>query len=288
MNPTKKPKRKIPIVTVIIPTYKRAQLVPRAIESVRRQSVADLEILVIDDCSPDDTESVVRAIADERIRYIRHSQNRGLPSVRNTGIRAARGKYIAFLDDDDEWRQDKIEKQLIMARQYDAVLCGALVNGTRIKLHPRATVTLDDLRRGNPFDPSGLLVKTRILKKVMFDEQLRQGEDWDAFIRLAQCCSIGYVAEPLVLYSDGGHQRMTNEAKHKTGPELETRTAILKKHRSFFGNWWFRYYFADTLMSYLDKRRSKLAMVIYAVKRCGIAAVLAVMGHKVWRHIRQG
>ena len=128
-----------PLVTVIIPTYRRATLLARAIEHVRRQTYRNLEIIVVDDGSPDSTGDVVRtnAAQDSRIRYVRHERNKGLPAARNTGIRAATGEYIAFIDDDDEWRADKIERQLRAMGDCDAVLCIALSNGRPLRLHER-------------------------------------------------------------------------------------------------------------------------------------------------------
>lgn len=274
-----------PLVSAIIATYKRAGLVSRAIESVRRQTYSNLEIIVVDDGSPDNTESVVRAIPDERIRYLRHDKNRGLPAGRNTGIRAAKGEYIAFLDDDDEWRADKIERQLRFIEKYDAVLCGVLVDNWRLSIHPHPTISLDDLRRGS-FEPSGMLVKAAVIKELLFDENLRQGEDWDAFIRIAERYTVGYDPEPLLLYSDGGHVRMTNEAKEMTPSELEKRTAILHKHRRFFGEKWFNYHVAGTFISHIGSRRNKLSSIIYAIKRCGLRPVIAVLVDKVRRYIR--
>ena len=274
-----------PLVSAIIATYKRADLVPRAIESVRKQTYPNLEIIVVDDGSPDNTESVVRAIPDERIRYIRHEKNKGLPAGRNTGIRAAKGEFIAFLDDDDEWRADKIERQLRTVRDYDAVLCGVLVDGWRLSIHPRPTISLEDLRRGS-FEPSGMLIKADVIKELLFDENLRQGEDWDAFIRIAQRYTIGYDPEPLLLYSDGVHARMTNEAKEMTPSELEKRTAILHKHREYFRENWFKYHVADTFISHISSRQDKLRSIGYAVKRCGILPVMAVMVDKVRRYVR--
>jgi glycosyltransferase involved in cell wall biosynthesis len=274
-----------PLVTAIIATYKRAALVPRAIESVRNQTYSNLEIIVVDDGSPDDTESVVRAIPDERIRYIRHEKNKGLPAGRNTGIRAAKGEYIAFLDDDDEWRADKIERQLKSIRNYDAVLCGVLVDNWRLSIHPRSTISLDDLRRGS-FEPSGMMVRAALIKRLLFDEALRQGEDWDAFIRIAQHGTIGYDPEPMLLYSDGGHARMTNEAKDMTPAELEKRTAILQKHRDFFGSRWFNYHVAGTFISHIGSRRNRLRSIGHAIQRCGVGPVVAVMADKVRRYVR--
>ena len=274
-----------PLVSVVIATYKRSGLVPRAIESVRKQTYRNVEILVVDDGSPDNTRAVVESIPDDRIRYIRHEKNKGLPAARNTGIRAAQGEYIAFLDDDDEWREHKLERQLQAIEHYDAVVCGALINGRPRSVHDRPDVTLDDLRNYIP-DPSGLLVKASVIRDLLFDESLREGEDWDAFIRIAQRHTIGFIEEPLVLYNDGGHQRMTNEATDQTGPELEKDTAVLDKHRHLFGEKWFRYHLARKLTSHIHSRRNKLHCIGYAVRRCGIVPVAAVMADKIRRQIR--
>jgi glycosyltransferase involved in cell wall biosynthesis len=277
----------VPLVSAIIATYKRAGLVPKAIESVRRQTYRNLEIIVVDDESPDNTRDIVQAIPDDRIHYIRHEKNKGLPAGRNTGIRAATGEYIAFLDDDDEWRGDKIERQLRLIREkgYGAVLCGVLVDGWRLSIHPHPTISLDDLRRGS-FEPSGMLVKAAVIKELLFDENLRQGEDWDVFIRIAERYTVGYDPEPLLLYSDGGHVRMTNEAREMTPLELEKRTAILHKHRQFFGEKWFNYHLAGNFISHIGSRRNKMSSITYAIKRCGLRPVFAVLIDKVRRYVR--
>lgn len=271
----------IPTISVVISTYKRAGLVPRAIQSVLQQTYQDFEIIVVDDCSPDNTREVVMAIPDKRILYLRHDINKGLPAGRNTGIDASRGMYVAFLDDDDEWHPEKLEIQLKAIEGHDAVLSGALINNTRVKLHSRIIVTVDDLRKGNEFDPSSLLAKTSVLRDLRFDESLRQGEDWDAFIRIAQKYSIGYVAEPLLLYNDGGHERMTNQAKNLSILELENRMPVIHKHRSFFGPYWFRYHVADTYLAYIATRQNKVAVIRYAVARCGILPVLSALWRKL-------
>lgn len=269
-----------PKVSVIIPTYKRAHLVTRAIASVRNQTFQDFEIIVVDDCSPDDTKSAVMAVGDPRIRYLRHERNKGLPSGRNTGIAAAHGEYIAFLDDDDSWLPEKLERQLHVVDGYGAVLCGALINGEYIKIFRGKEVSLDDLRKGNEFDPSSLLVDASILRQVGFDESLRQGEDWDAFIRLAQVCRIRYLAEPLLLYDDGDHERMTNAAKQLSVPDLEARMPVLHKHKAFFGPFWYRFHIADTYLSYIAVRKGKFQMVRVAARRCGWLPVAVVFWRK--------
>lgn len=281
-----------PLVSVVIPTYNRGSLIARAIASVRRQTYTRLEILVIDDGSSDRTASVVAGIPDPRIRYVRHERNKGLPAARNTGVRAARGECVAFIDDDDEWREDKLERQVQALAKYDAVLCTGVANGYPLRVHRRRTVGLRDLRRGS-FNPSGLLAKVSVLREIPFDESLRQGEDWDAFIRIAHRYTIGWLREPLLYYNEGVHDRMTNEAKALSGPALERRAAMLHKHRAFFGERWFRYHLAETLLSYIATRPDRLAILRYARRRCGLLAVAAVLADKagrfvsrrVWKHL---
>ena len=108
-----------PLVTVIIPTFNRASVVGRAIRSVLRQTFPNWELLVVDDASTDGTEREVRSYSDKRVKYIRHTQNRRISAARNTGIRAAQGGYVSFLDDDDEWLPEKLAKEVEVLRNSD-------------------------------------------------------------------------------------------------------------------------------------------------------------------------
>ncbi len=278
----------LPLVTAVICTYKRAGLVTRAIKSVQEQTYPNIEIIVVDDASPDNTREVVAQIGDPRIRYIRHDTNKGLPAGRNTGIRAANGDYVAFLDDDDQWKPAKLERQIevLEGAPVDAVLCAASVNNRGIRRHHSQYVSLNDLRKGNEFLPgSGLVARTRILREVWFDEAIGHGEDWDALIRIAGRYCIGYLDEPLYDVSDAGHERMTNAAKNMSVAALEARMRVLVKHRAFFGEYWFRYHSARTLLSYFWNRAEKSKHLFYTVRRCGLLAVVAVLAAKVRRKV---
>ncbi len=101
-----------PLVTIIISTYNRVSVLKRAVLSAVNQSYKNLEILIVNDASTDNTAVVVNSIEDQRVKYICHEKNKGLASVRNTGIKNASGEFITFLDDDDEWLPEKIAKQL--------------------------------------------------------------------------------------------------------------------------------------------------------------------------------
>jgi glycosyltransferase involved in cell wall biosynthesis len=102
-----------PLVSVVVPCYNRARLIPRAVKSVQEQNFESLEIVLVDDGSSDDTVGVVERLktTEPRIRFLRHERNRGEAAARNTGVKNARGRYIAFLDSDDEWLPGKLKCQ---------------------------------------------------------------------------------------------------------------------------------------------------------------------------------
>lgn len=248
-------------VSVVIPTFNRADLLGTALASVLKQSYPAYEIVVVDDCSTDGTRQVVEAFRDGRIRYIRHERNRGGSAARNTGIRAAIGDYIAFLDDDDEWEPNKIEVQLRALENWDAVLCTSnVVHGGLRRYRDRKQVTLEDLRRGE-FTSGGtgvLMARADMLKETMFDEELPRYQDWDLFIRLAKVCRIGYLNEPLVRYNGGGHARITNRIANLPIAELERWLRMVEKHQEFFGPKWFRRHMCRAMLFGLKHRNDRL------------------------------
>src|SRR6202162_5963963 len=105
-------------VSVVIPTYNRAYIIGEALESVLTQSYLDFEIVVVDDGSTDDTPEIIQAFQDERIRYIRLERNLGCSAAYNSGIAAATGELICFLDSDDIWRPDYLERQVAFLNRY--------------------------------------------------------------------------------------------------------------------------------------------------------------------------
>lgn len=266
-----------PLVSVVIPTRNRSSLLLRAINSVRNQTYTNLEIIVVDDASDDDTEFVVRAVGDPRIRYIRHHLQKGASAARNTGIREATGVFIAFLDDDDEWLPVKTEIQLAAIGNFAAVLCSCTGAPKRDKDHKRE-VRLSDLRRG-PFARGGtgvLFARTEILKKTLFDETLPMGQDWDLFIRLAQQYRLIYLDMPLLLYNNGSHQRITNAVAEMGVSQLEHRFAVLHKHREFLGGWYARHLGAMLLYG-IKYRSDKLVHLWYTIRRCGMASTFRAL-----------
>jgi len=279
-----------PLVSVVIPTHERAQLLKRAIQSVLAQSYSRLDIIVVDDASRDNTREVVEQFRDSRIRYIRHQTNKGGSAARNTGVRAATGEYVAFLDDDDEWESDKTEEQLKLLGRYDAVICTSNLNADNLhKLRNIKEVTLDALRKGQ-FTAGGtgiLMVRADIIKDMLFDETLPRGQDWDLFIRLAQRNAIGYLNKPLVRYNEGQHARISNRIKNVPVQEIEKRSVVLEKHKEFFGRRWYKRHVAGWLLYGIKHRDRKWQHLAYTIRKCGIGAVVYALADRVQQKLTE-
>jgi len=189
-----------PKVSVIIPTYNRAELLPRAIKSVLEQTYQDFEIIVVDDGSTDNTEEVIKEFQeqDKRIKYIKHDKNKGGSAARNTGIKAARGEYIAFQDSDDEWLPEKLEKQMKVFKnalpEVGVVYTGFLrIKNGKENYIPSSWVIKkegnihDELLRGNFVTTQSIIIRKECFKKAgMFDEKLPRLQDWELVIRLSK------------------------------------------------------------------------------------------------------
>jgi glycosyltransferase involved in cell wall biosynthesis len=198
-----------PTVSVVIPTYNRAHLLVRSIQSVLNQSYQDFEIIVVDDGSTDNTEEVIKSFNDERVKYIRHEGNKGNAAARNTGIKVAKGEYVAFQDSDDEWLPKKLEKQVNLLRSlpetFAVVYSGfyKIVDGEKFyipssEIYPREGNIHSSLLKGNFIGtPSILVRKSALLCVGFFDEKLPRLVDWDLVIRLSKKYQFKLIDEPL-------------------------------------------------------------------------------------------
>jgi glycosyltransferase involved in cell wall biosynthesis len=199
----------VPLVSVIIPAHNREALIDRAVDSALRQTIADLEVLVVDDASSDGTVARLEARpADRRLRLLRHAVNRGAAAARNTGIAAAQGEFVAFLDSDDEWLPEKLERQLacLATAPEDVLLC---CSGYWMMRERSREVTAripqkrgswrDTLLDGCTLSPgSTALIRRRAFEiHGLLDESLRRLEDWDWLLRYAARHDLVLVPEPL-------------------------------------------------------------------------------------------
>lgn len=227
-------------VSVILPTYNRACLLGRAMKSILAQTYSNLELLIIDDASTDNTESVVKGFQDNRVRYIRHMRRQGGAAARNTGINASSGELIAFQDSDDEWLLEKLEKQVGKLQRNSSigvVFCGfAKWNGKVTAYVPQKSINIIDgdissqILKGNFVGTPTMLIRREVLKRSgLFDRNLPRLQDWELVIRLAGICRFCFINEPLVMVYET-HERISNNQQAL----VIAMEYILSKHNDKF------------------------------------------------------
>lgn len=218
--------RNDPLFSVIIPTYERGDLLAAAVDSVLAQTVEDFECIVVDDASP---SGVDLAISDSRVRVIRHEENRGATCARNTGLALARGRYVAFLDDDDVWTPRRLEYALEGLARAPISIChrGSFGGG------PSRNRTLNgDVSHEILDDLTPHLGQTACLRSValLLDERFTACEDVDWWLRMSRVGSVSTVPEIGMLYRDHGRLRNRNGAPARLlGSHL-----LLAVHNDYF------------------------------------------------------
>jgi glycosyltransferase involved in cell wall biosynthesis len=244
--PVTERRRAAPAVSVVLPTYRRPDLLERAMASVLAQTFGDWELLVIDDNglgteAQRATEAFLRRFAAEpRVVYVPHEVNLGACAARNNGIQAARGRYVAFLDDDDAWYPTKLARQVACFEEADPavalVYCGfrRVVDGT-----PGQVVVPDgsghvwrNLLKRNGIGSTSLVLcrRTALLEVGGFDERLPSKQDIDLYIRLAARFPFAWLGEVLL-----DKHRHTGEAIGKNyDGVVRANTLFYDKHRSLF------------------------------------------------------
>ena len=217
------------LVSVIIPTYNRAEYLKLALKSVLEQTYKNIEVIVVDDGSTDKTSEVVANFNDSRVKYF-YQKNTGLPAVpRNLGMQKASGEYIAFLDDDDMWLSEKLKLQIDYLRkhpEYYLVYSDVWIideNGVRKELLSK-TKSFSEGEvfvelTGDDFIPQlTVFMKREVFENIGFfneDPTLRAVEDYEYLLRVALRYKIGFVKEPLAMYRvhPGGTINKMNAAK---------------------------------------------------------------------------
>jgi glycosyltransferase involved in cell wall biosynthesis len=182
-----------PTVSVIIPAYNRASTILRAVQSVLDQTFQDFELIIVDDGSTDSTREIVESIKDPRIRLLCHEKNLGAAPARNTGMKSARGAYIAWLDSDDEWLSEKLEIQLraLMNASPDQKACYTAFERiesdiSRIYI-PGQTDYKKLLLECDQSPGATLLFHRSLLDDIGdLDVSMRRYEDWDWLLRYAE------------------------------------------------------------------------------------------------------
>lgn len=226
-----------PSVSIIIPCYNHAHFLANAVQSVMAQTYANWEIIIVDDGSSDNTAEAAAAFNDPRIHYT-YQENKGLSGARNTGIRAAQGEYLAFLDADDEWCPDFLERCLTMLEAInDARIVGVYTSHVHIDetgqvLPQRGSSVIapedlpDRLIAGNFFPVHAVIISAAVVREVgLFDEELRATEDKDLWFRITRHYTLQGIPEPLARYRVYPGSMSTNAADMHAN-----RMTVLQKH----------------------------------------------------------
>ena len=234
----------MPAVSVIIPTYNRAEFLHLAITSVLNQTFQDFEIIVVDDASEDHTYEVVSNFRDKRIKYIRHEANKRVAAARNTGVLHASGDYIAFLDDDDEWLSQKLQMQVALLEDSPLIVGGVytgFVTTDRSTGQAISQVTpkirgdiYNDLLRGGNFvgTASTIFLRRQCFDRVgFFDENIEFGEEYDLLVRISKEFYFECIPECLVRYWAHENKLSTN-----VGVRIRGLEAQLRKHGTSFSS----------------------------------------------------
>ena len=207
-------------ISIIIPAYNAESTIKSTIESVQKQTYRDYELIVIDDGSTDRTAKIVCEIADERLKFFSY-QNAGVSVARNRGIQQATGEYIAFLDADDLWTRDKLEKQVAILETNPEV--GVVYSQTSY-IDSQSNL----LYNCNPVSFAGNVLPELLLTNFLhngsnplirqqavatvggFDSNITSCEDWDYYLRLAALYPFAVVPEYQILYRQTGSQNMSS------------------------------------------------------------------------------
>jgi glycosyltransferase involved in cell wall biosynthesis len=234
------------LISVIIPSYNSGKFLAEAIESVVNQTFGDIEIIVVNDGSTDDTERIVREWQqrDRRIKYINHQINKGLAAARNTGIRAAKGQYIALLDADDVWLPQKLEVQLKLLEEGSEFVYSDrfyLIDDKRTNqsyfvsqditpCQGKGRACLPALIKKSFLSSSTVIMDRKIIEQIGFyDKSLSASEDYDFWIRiLYHDFKINFSFQPLIyqryhrgqMRNDIFKMRLSRYIVFKKHPEL--------------------------------------------------------------------
>lgn len=192
----------MPKISIIIPTYNGGIFIKRTIESVLNQTFTDWELLIVDDCSTDNTTNIVKEFIekDNRIKLFKTEKNSGCPATpKNIGIENAQGEYVAFLDHDDEWLPEKLEKQLFIFNKSNKSKLGIVSSYITIKDNQTGRILsrhrsfpkknpLQKLVQHNFFITcSSMIIKKSVFNKVgVFDNKFKVSDDWDMWLRMTK------------------------------------------------------------------------------------------------------
>jgi len=233
----------MPEISAIITTFNRANFLKKAIRSALNQTFKDFELLILDNNSTDETETVVKGFPDKKIKYIKH-RPLNISQARNLGIKEAKGKYIAFLDDDDDWLPNKLKDQIeIFKKEKDPevmMIYGGFIrtyaNSKKTEKYipqSKGKITATLLWQKDPVtgSASNPLIKKEIFKKIGgYDEKVLTGEDWEFYLRLSKKYKINFTDKIVLNINQHPGPRLGYKIKEAIDLEI----LIINKYQEIF------------------------------------------------------
>jgi len=237
-----------PTVSVVIPVYNGARYLAQAIQSVLDQTYKNFELIIVDDGSTDHTREVVCSFIEKEqlpIRYI-FQNNGGEALARNTGIAAAKGDYLAFIDADDMWMPNKLEQEVSLLEESKGI--GLVFTSYRACIGEKVTdevvsvdrqkldgnlLSFEELLKRSFIAPSAIVVRKEIMQQVgPFDSSFKMCTDYDMWLRISQITNIAYIDEPLMIYRIHPWQISTKDKKLNVEGEIRIYETWLKHLRN--------------------------------------------------------
>lgn len=235
----------MPKFSIIIPLYNKANYISEAIQSVLSQTFKDFELIIINDCSTDNSLEIAKTFKDSRIRIIDHSQNQGLSASRNSGIKSTTTRYLAFLDGDDRWKPTFLEKINFLIQEYDRAAIFA--TNSEISLKNKKNISHSfDIANNKPhsiisnffraslaqtiFNHSSLCVERKVFESVgLYNESITYSEDIDFFIRSQAQFKTAYHTETLAIITLESENQITQSSiKGKVIPDYDYYEELFK------------------------------------------------------------
>lgn len=233
--------KKNPLVTVFMPVFNCEKYIKESLESIINQTYANLEILIIDDGSTDNTLDIINSYNDKRLRILKNGENRGIPYTRNRGLKESKGKYMAVMDADDIAYLNRIEKQVIyMEENQDIDVLGSYFNifgGRFNKSYKPQFTSPEEISAGllfsNPIGNSTILIRLDIIKtkELSYNEKYFVAQDYDMWVQISKVGKILILPEILIKYRLSSN----NITKKSTGERLMQRRKIINSiHQDIF------------------------------------------------------
>lgn len=222
-----------PLISVIIPTYNRENTITRSIDSVLNQNYENIELIIVDDRSDDNTKDIIEKYTDSRIKYIYNDTDKhGAGAARNIGIMAAAGELIAFNDSDDEWLPGKLSDQYEFLHKNGADINFCLMKSNKLIIPSRFNkkkCSLEYVMRGNIPGPPSILGYASCFKNTLFDESMKSYEDNDWIIRLFEKYIVSFINK---VYVDIHTSKDSVSANYRLNCEM--LEYILSKHNKLY------------------------------------------------------